>query len=137
MAARPASSCRVSDGIRSVAEARARTLLRRSRTLPPALWNPRITDASGRSVATPDAWFDDVAMAWELDSREWHMSPADYDATLERRSAMTAAGIIVIATRPSRIHRAAPAVLAELEAAHAQAALRPRPPLHALPATDP
>lgn len=126
----------VSDGIRSVAEARARALLRRSRSLPPALWNPRVVDASLRFIAMPDAWFDDVAMAWELDSREWHLSPADYDVTLERRSAMTAAGILVIATQPSRIHRAAPAVLKELEAAYGQAALRPRPQLHVFPPTD-
>jgi hypothetical protein len=126
----------VGDGVRSVAEARARTLLRRSRTLPAAMWNPRIVDASGRFIASPDAWFDDVAMAWELDSREWHMSPADYDLTLERRSAMIAAGIVVIATQPSRTYKAAPAVLEELEAAHAQAALRPRPQLHAIPATN-
>lgn len=123
----------VGDGIRSVAEAQARTLLRRSRTLPAALWNPRIVDASGRFIASPDAWFDDVAMAWELDSREWHLSPIDYDATLERRSAMTAAGILVIATQPSRLHRHAPTVLGELEAAHRQAARRPRPALRALP----
>jgi hypothetical protein len=126
----------VSDGIRSVAEAKARTLLRRSRSLSPAQWNPRIVDASGRFIASPDAWFDNVAMAWELDSREWHLSPADYDATLERRSAMTAAGILVIATQPSRIHQAATAVLIELESAHIQASLRPRPQLHALPPTN-
>jgi hypothetical protein len=126
----------VSDGIRSVAEARARTLLRRSRVLPAALWNPRIVDASEHFIASPDAWFDDVGMAWELDSREWHMSPADYDLTLERRSAMIAAGILVIATQPSRIHQAAPQVLSELEGAYAQAAMRPRPHLHALPATN-
>jgi len=126
----------VGDGIRSVAEAQARTLLRRSRSLPPALWNPRVVDAAGRFIASPDAWFDDVAMAWELDSREWHLSPADYDATLERRSAVTAAGILVIATQPGRIHQADPAVLMELEAAYGQAALRPRPRLHALPPTN-
>jgi hypothetical protein len=126
----------VSDGIRSVAEARARTLLRRSRSLPRAMWNPRIMDASGQFIASPDAWFDDVAMAWELDSREWHMSPADYDATLERRSSMTAAGILVIATQPSRIHQADARVLQELESAYRQASQRPRPQLHALPATN-
>jgi hypothetical protein len=64
------------------------------------------------------------------------MSPAAYEATLERRSAMTAAGILVIATPPSRIERAGPALLRELEDAYVQAARRPRPPLYALPATN-
>lgn len=125
----------VSDGIRSVAEARARALLRQGVRLPPALWNPRVVDGAGRFVAEPDAWFDDVAMAWEIDSREFHLSPADYDATLERRSAMTAAGIVVVATQPTRLHRSPRAVLRELEAVYAQAMRRPRPALRALPAT--
>jgi hypothetical protein len=123
----------VSDGIRSVAEAKARVLVQRSKVLPPVVWNPEVVDAHGRFIAKPDAWFDDVAMAWEIDSHEWHMSPADHAATLSRRSAMTAAGIVVLATAPSR-NTAEPArVLAELERTHAQAALRPRPALFAFP----
>jgi hypothetical protein len=120
----------VSDGIRSVAEAKARVLLQSSFALPPAVWNPEIVDAHGRFVAKPDAWFDDVAMAWEIDSHEWHLSPADHAATLARRSAMTAAGIIVLPTAPSRITREPATVLSELEQTHAHAAIRPRPALY-------
>lgn len=123
----------VSAGIRSVAEAKARELVLASRTLPPVLWNPAVVDAHGRFVAKPDAWFDDVAMAWEIDSHEFHLSPADHAATLARRSAMTAAGILVLATVPSRVTAEPAAVLAELERAHAHAASRPRPALRALP----
>jgi hypothetical protein len=123
----------VSAGIRSVAEAKARVLLQRSRSLPPVIWNPEVVDEQGRFIAKPDAWFDGVAMAWEIDSHEFHLSPADHAATLARRSAMTAAGIIVLATAPSRITRESATVLAELERTHAQAALRPRPRLYALP----
>jgi hypothetical protein len=71
-------------------------------------------------------------MAWEIDSHEFHLSPADHAATLARRSAMMAAGILVVATAPSRITREPATVLAELERTHAQAALRPRPRLYAL-----
>jgi len=123
----------VSDGIRSVAEAKARVLVRRSRSLPPPLWNPELVDEQGEFVVKPDAWFDEVAMAWEIDSHEWHLSPADHAATLARRSAMTAIGIVVLATAPSRITREPATVLAELERTHAQAARRPRPALFALP----
>jgi hypothetical protein len=123
----------VSAGIRSVAEAKARVLLQRSRVLPRVVWNPEVVDEHGRFLAKPDAWFDDVAMAWEIDSHEFHLSPADHAATLARRSAMTAAGILVVATAPSRITREPRAVLEDLERSHAQAALRPRPRLHALP----
>jgi hypothetical protein len=81
----------VSDGVRSAAEAQARTLARRS-GLPAPLWNPRLYDGAGRFVAVPDAWFDDVAMAWEIDSNEWHLSPEDYAATVARRGTLMAAG---------------------------------------------
>jgi len=84
----------VGAGVRSVAEARARQLLRHS-PLPPPLWNPRLYDQTGRLVAVPDAWFDDVGMVWEIDSLEWHLSPADYRRTVERRSTLTGLGVVV------------------------------------------
>jgi hypothetical protein len=64
----------VSGGIRSVAEAKAHDLIRRSR-LPHAMWNPRLVDAfTGRFIAVPAVWFDEVGLAWEIDSYEWHLS---------------------------------------------------------------
>jgi hypothetical protein len=75
-----------------VAEADAAKLLRSDLAAP--LWNSRVHDRLGRFVAMPDAWFDDVGMAWEIDSVEWHVSPADYERTVDRRSAMMAEGIV-------------------------------------------
>lgn len=124
----------VGAGVRSVAEARARELLLTSPVLRGALWNPRLTDAAGRFVAIPDVWCDDVGMAWEIDSYEWHLSPSDYENTLARRSAMTAHGIVVVHTTPNRVRRDPAGVRDELERTHAQCRLRPRPPLHAEPA---
>jgi len=62
-------------------EADARVLWRRT-GLPPLSWNVPIVDAAGRFLATPDGWADDVAMAWEIDSYAFHLSPADYRQTL-------------------------------------------------------
>lgn len=84
-------------------------------------------------IAVADCWFDDVAMAWEIDSREWHISPAEYEATLARRAAMVASGTFVLATPPSRIRSAGRAMLDELHRAYSQTALRPRPDLRAVP----
>jgi hypothetical protein len=123
----------IGDGVRSVAEAHARTLLRGS-GLPAPLWNPKLFDLAGRFVATPDAWFDDVAMAWEIDSREWHLSPDDYAATVDRRGRLMAAGAVVVHHLPRALVTRSSQVLEDLRANHAQAARRPRPPLHALPA---
>jgi hypothetical protein len=125
----------VADGVRSPAEADARSLVAGS-ALPPPMWNPRLHDPDGRFVATPDAWFDDVAMAWEIDSREWHLGPDDYAATLARRNRLMAAGAVVVHHLPSDVRHRPARVLADLRANHALAARRPRPLLRAVPAND-
>lgn len=124
----------VSDGIRSVAEAEARELLLRS-GLPQPLWNARVADArTGRFIAVADGWFDEVALAWEIDSYEFHLSPADYERTLERRAGMTAEGIVVVAHSPRQVRDRAAQVVEDLAANLRQAAARPRPPVVAVPA---
>lgn len=120
----------VAAGVRSVAEAKARELFLSSPLLRGAIWNPRLHDAAGHFVAMPDAWLDDVGMAWEIDSYEWHLSPADYDATLDRHSAMSAHGIVVVHTQPRRIRTAPAQLLDELERTHQHCAQRPRPAIH-------
>lgn len=123
----------VSDGIRSVAEAKARELLRRS-GLPEPMWNARLVDGrTGRLIAVADAWFDEVALAWEIDSYEFHLSPADYERTLERRVAMTAVGIAVVAHSPKRIIDQGTRVLQDLTNNMRAAESRPRPPIIAIP----
>lgn len=123
----------ITDGVRSPAEADARTLVLRC-GLPAPLWNPRLYGPDGRFVATPDAWFDDVAMAWEIDSLEWHLGPAEYAATLDRRARMTAAGVLVVHHLPSAVRQRPKDVLADLRGTYAHAAARPRPALRAVPA---
>lgn len=124
----------IADGVRSVAEKRARRLVRRS-GLPPMMWNPTILDSTGRFLACPDGWFDDVALAWEIDSMAHHLMPAAYASTLDRRAHMVAAGIIVAETRPTRLERYPRQSIADLVASYQQAALRPRPDVRAIPAT--
>lgn len=126
----------VSAGVRSTAEAWGRTLLFSS-DLPTARWNVDIHDERGVFLARPDAWFDDVALAWEIDSYEFHLSPSDYARTLARHAAMTAAGIVVVHTLPSRVRTESAAVLRELLGAYRLAAARPRPPVTARPDPSP
>lgn len=125
----------VGDGVRSSAEAEARELVLGS-DLPVPLWNPRLYDSAGRFLATPDAWFDDVGLAWEIDSLEWHLGPAEYAATLERRARLTAAGVHVVHHVPSAVQQRPAEVLAVLRANHARAAARPRPALRVVPAAS-
>jgi hypothetical protein len=126
----------VSAGVRSTAEAWGRSLVSSS-GLPTARWNVDIHDERGAFLARPDAWFDDVALAWEIDSYEFHLSPADYARTLARHAAMTAAGIVVVHTLPSRVRTEPAAVLSELQGAYRLAAARSRPPVSARPDPSP
>ena len=120
-------------GARSKAEADACRLAEASK-LPRPCWNPTLVASDGSRLPTPDGWFDDVALAWEIDSLEFHLSPSDYARTLRRHAIMTGAGIIVLHTLPSRLVREPAAVLRELSAAYLQAARRPRPPITCKPA---
>jgi hypothetical protein len=121
----------ISDGVRSVAEANAREIVRRS-GLPEPMWNTELHDLHGRFIAMPDAWFGAVGLAWQIDSLEWHLSPVDYARTLERRSAMMAEGIVVLHTLPSKLARRAE-VLHELRRTHEHASRTPRPSVVAVP----
>ncbi|NGY64010.1 hypothetical protein G7043_34325 [Lentzea sp. NEAU-D13] len=116
-------------GVRSVAEADALEIWRLA-GLPTPHCNSVVVDAAGGYVAMPDAWCDEVALAWEIDSNEFHYSKQSYAKTLARNSRYAANGIGVVQTLPSRLRTEPEAVIAELRAAYAVALARPRPPVH-------
>jgi hypothetical protein len=91
----------VADGIRSPAEGDFRGLIRTS-ALPQPLFNPSLY-TNGRLLARPDAWWPDHGVAVEIDSREWHFSPDDWEATMRRDSRLTAAGIRVLHVSPRQL----------------------------------
>jgi hypothetical protein len=109
-----------------VAEARARQLFLEAH-LPAPVWNCDLYTEGGLWIARPDAWWHEVAVALEVESREWHLSPADWERTMRRHMHMTALGIIVLHVPPSRVRDDGPALVAEIRAALAVAAARPRP----------
>lgn len=115
-------------GARSAAEAEAMALWHRT-GLPEPFWNVRIRDEHGCHIATPDAWCDDVALAWEIDSFEFHFGQPGYAATLKRNNRYAAAGVPVVQTVPSRLRSEPRAVADELVSAYRAAAARPRPPV--------
>jgi hypothetical protein len=120
----------VADGVRSAAEYAAKRMWPRT-GLPSPIWNADIYTEDGTFLGRADCWLDDVAMVWEIESSEWHMSPEDHDRTVERAALFTAAGAVYTASKPKKI-RTEPAEVARLlRATYAQAAARPRPPLRA------
>lgn len=116
----------VRGGARSTAEARGIEVANRS-GLPRMQWNVRLRTGAGLVLPKPDGWQDDVCLAWEIDSYDHHLAPADYRRTLWRHNVMVAHGIVVVHTIPSRLTTEPDEVIRELQAAYRQAALRPRP----------
>ncbi|MEV6879383.1 hypothetical protein [Amycolatopsis sp. NPDC051128] len=112
--------------LRSIAEARARQLSRRL-PVPPSHWNPAICDASGKYIGRPDGWWDNVALAWEIDSVDFHFYRDGYAKTLHRNNRYAATGITVVQTLPSRVENDPDSVLEELQSAYREASMRPRP----------
>lgn len=113
---------------RSVAEAEAQKLAR-ALTHPPTHQNEVLYDHAGDYAGRPDFWWDDVGLAWEIDSLDFHFRSADYARTLRRNSRYASLGIAVVQTLPSRLRTEPKAVLDELRAAYATALTRPRPPV--------
>jgi very-short-patch-repair endonuclease len=99
-----AALAEVADGVRSAAEGDLHALIKRER-LPEPMYNARLFVAD-QLVAIPDAWWPQAGLAVEVDSREWHLSPADWERTLARGARMTEHGILVLRFTPRQIRTA-------------------------------
>jgi very-short-patch-repair endonuclease len=123
----------VADGIRSATEADLRDLVKRA-GLPMPMFNARL-HAGQVLIAVVDAWWPEAAVVAEVDSREWHLSPADWERTLRRHARLTAHGILVLHFTPRQIRtepaQVVAAIRAALDAARADGESRVR----ALPAS--
>jgi hypothetical protein len=105
----------VSDGIRSPAEGDLRDLILRSE-LPRPLFNPSLL-LHGRLLAKPDAWWPEYGVAVEVDSREWHLAPDDWEATMRRDRRLTVAGIRVLHVSPRQLRTEPDRVIRDIAAA--------------------
>jgi very-short-patch-repair endonuclease len=104
------------DGIRSVTEGDLRILLKRAR-IPAPVFNARLYRDGNTLIAVVDAWWEDVGVAAEVDSREYHYNAEDWQRTMQRHDRLVAHGILLLHFTPRQI-RAAPAeVVAQIRAA--------------------
>jgi very-short-patch-repair endonuclease len=123
----------VADGVRSVAEGDLRDLIIRAQ-LPRPMFNARLF--AGRTfLAIADAWWPRAGVAVEVDSREWHLSPEDWERTQARHTRMSACGIIVQHFTPHRIRTDPAQVVTEISSALRAGQQRPALAVRALPAT--
>lgn len=116
-------------GAWSLPENRLLDLVGTSRVLPQAWANPKVEDAQGLPLLTPDLWFDDVAMAVLVHSRRHHSEGDQWDTTVARDAGLVSAGVVVTGVTPNQIDRDGAGVLARLEATYVTASRRPRPPV--------
>ena len=101
----------VADGIRSVAEAEFKDLISGA-GLPEPVFNARLFTADGTFIASADAWWPESGVAAEVDSREWHLSPADWERTMRRHATMSSHGILVLHFTPRQIRSESATVIA-------------------------
>ena len=118
-------------GVRSAAERDAKKLLARS-GLPEPWWNARVWDARGRFLGIADAWFDEVALTWEINSYAWHLLPKYYAREVKKTAEMAGAGVCVVPVLPTGLRDDPGGSMTTLVAAYQAAALRPRPPVRAV-----
>ena len=119
-------------GTWSVPESRLRDLFDGA-DLPRPVWNRPIATASGRIIGIPDAWFDAVALAVEVDSRQFHSTGPDWERTLRRQRRYASLGIACLPVTPAQIRDDPTGLLIEVENAYRMAAARPRPPVRLMP----
>jgi hypothetical protein len=105
----------VADGIRSTAEADLRQLILGS-SLPVPLFNP-VLFLNGDFLAQPDAWWPAAGVVAEVDSREWHLLPSDWERTMSRDRRMAAAGINRLHFSPHELGTAQGTLIAQIQAA--------------------
>ncbi|MTD59418.1 hypothetical protein GKO32_36360 [Amycolatopsis sp. RM579] len=95
--------------------------------LPPPVWNVTICDALGRPIGVVDAWWDEVALGWQLGVDAWGRSGPKMN-----HLALTAADVILVRTTPDQLRAEGGSVARQLASAFAHAAKRRRPRVRAL-----
>ena len=116
----------------SVPEADLAALVRTSTVLPGMWANPSLRAGDVR-LPTPDGWFDDVALAVQVHSRQYHAGDLDWEKTVSTDGVFAEQGIALVAVTPRQISSQPVAVLARIERAYEQATKRPRPAVVATP----
>lgn len=124
----------VADGIRSTAEGDLRDVIRMAK-LPTPLFNADLF-LGDTFLARPDAWWPDAGVSAEVDSYEWHLSPADADRTRMRHDLMGAAGIIPLHFSPRQVRRERAEVIRLIKDALASGLNRPPLPIRTIPCAD-
>ena len=119
---------------RSAAEGDLMTLIGRS-DLPEPIRKAELYTTDGTFLGTADVWWQRAGVVAEVDSRRYHLSPADYERTVRRHHRMAARGITVLHFPPAAVKDEPSAVIRGLRAAIRAGRARPQVPIVAKPST--
>jgi len=122
----------VGAGVRSAPEADLRVLIKRS-GLPQPMFNPRLYLPDGTLLGSPDVWWPEAGVAVEVDSKRWHLSPDDWEHTMDRHARFGAHAIVVLHFAPHKLRADPASVVAAMRNAYRAGITRPRLPITALP----
>jgi len=123
----------VTAGVRSAPEAELRDLIIKA-GLPVPLFNPRLYLPNGTFLACPDAWWPEAGVAIEIDSRQWHLAPDDWERTMNRHSDLGQYGIVTLHVTPHQLRADPRSVLRKAVNAYKSGTARPRLDILTLPA---
>lgn len=123
----------ISEGIRSAAEADMKHLIDKS-DLEKPMYNAELYAVDGTFLGIADAWWQRAGVAAEVDSRQYHLSPDDYERTVMRHNRLEAHGINLLHFLPSTLRRKSPAVVADLRGAIESGTNQPPLPIVAIAA---
>lgn len=104
--------------------------------IPHVVYNARLLGPDGLYIGRPDAWIDDVAVAVEVDSLEYHADDEGFKRTVRRNARYAAAGILVVPVLPSDERNHAASVLKSIQAARHAGSQRPRPDITVVQTTS-
>lgn len=121
----------VAEGIRSTAEGDLRDLIKAGR-LPMPLFNPSLYKGDV-FLGRPDAWWPDAGVTAEVDSREYHLSPEDWERDRRRHTRMGTAGIIPLHFSPKQIRHEPAEVIRLIKEALENNRNRPPLPIRTIP----
>ena len=121
-------------GCRSAAEGDLVTLIGRS-GLPEPLCNVELCTNDGAYLGIADVWWQRAGVVAEIDSRGYHLGPADYERTVRRHNRMAAHGINVLHFPPGTVQNEPSIVIRRLRGAIRTGVARPPVPIVAKPST--
>ena len=98
------------------------------------MYNAELHAFDGTFLGIADAWWQRAGVVAEVDSRQYHLSPEDYERTVMRHNRMEAHSINVLHFLPSTLKQGAPNVVADLRGAIESGNIQPPLPIVAIPA---